>query len=261
MTRRVIWQYWETVGKKPKYIDGLHELARKNSGVEIILVTPDTLRSYVPDIPEQVFAIKEMAHKADMIRTMLVMTHGGMWLDSDAIVLGDLAWLFDYLDKYEFVGFNDRGRLRPGRPWFRVSCFLSRARGRVVSEWVRRQHAKFPKVVYDWEEIGSELLHAICLEDRRDLKVLPFERICPILWNEVQRFSEPGHDVRSLLRKCFIVMMSNSVVAKKLPSLQDLTVEEIAAGDYLLSAIMRRAIVPVSRTSWLGRLLNARPIG
>ena len=248
--RRIIWQYWETVGRKPKYIDGLHELAKKNSGAEIVLVTPETLRSYIPEIPEPVLEIKEMAHKADMIRTMLVMLHGGMWLDSDAIVLTDLGWLFDLLYRYEFIGFNDRGRLKPGRPLIRVNCFLSRPGGRVVTEWVRRQHAKFPKVIYEWEEIGSELVHSICLEDSRDLKILPFEKICPIRWNEVEKFISSKGDVSKLIRKCFIVMMSNSSITKNIPSLQDRTLEEIAAGDYLLSAIVRRAMAPAPRGSW-----------
>jgi hypothetical protein len=238
--RRVIWQYWETAGRKPKYIDGLYELAKKNSGVEVILVTPQTLRSYIPNIPDPLFEINEVAHRADMIRTMLVMLHGGMWLDSDAIVLCDLGWLYDLLEKFDFVGFNDRGRLKPGHPLIRVNCFLSRPGGRVVSEWVRRQHAKFPKVVYGWYEIGSELLHTICLEHSLSVKILPYERICPIRWNEVERFIAISDDV-GFLRKCFIVMMSNQTIAKKIPSLQDRTLQQIAAGDYVLSAIVRQA--------------------
>jgi len=41
--RKIIWQYWETRGFKPRYIDGLHDIARRIGGVEIILVTPENL--------------------------------------------------------------------------------------------------------------------------------------------------------------------------------------------------------------------------
>ncbi|MBV8894485.1 MAG: hypothetical protein JO266_21340 [Acidobacteria bacterium] len=242
MTRRIIWQYWETRGSKPKFIDGLRELATKNSGAELVLVTPETLRSYLPQLPEPILQIREPAHKADMIRTMLVAAHGGMWLDSDAIVLRDLNWLFDLLAEYEFVGFNDAGKLRPGRPWVRINCFLSRPEGEVVSEWVRQQHAKFPKTVYSWEEIGSALLHGICLNNRQNVKILPFENICPIRWDQVEKFTSRGTGIVPIVRKCSIVMLSNYTLVRKLPSLQDLTVEEIAEGDYLLSAIMRHAM-------------------
>ena len=95
---RVIWQYWETVNEKPAFIDGLHEIAKRNSGLEVILVTPETLRDYLPNIPPEILRITEIAHKADMIRTMLVMQYGGMWLDSDAIVLQKLDWILDLLD-------------------------------------------------------------------------------------------------------------------------------------------------------------------
>jgi Capsular polysaccharide synthesis protein len=254
MTRRIIWQYWETRGTKPKFIDGLRELAKKNSGVEIVLVTPQALRSYLPELPDSILQIEQLAHKADMIRTMLVMQHGGMWLDSDALVLRDLNWLFDLLAKYEFVGFNDAGKLKPGRPWVRINCFLSCANGTVVSEWVRRQHAILPRTVYQWEEIGSALLHPICLENRKRVKILPFETICPVPWDEVGKFKVRDANVTSILKRCPIVMLSNHTLAEKVPSLQNLTVEEIAEGDYLLSAIMRHAIRPEIRESmgtWL----------
>ena len=78
----MIWQYWETVGDgKPAFIDGLHAIARKNAETEIVLVTPETLGQFIPYIPSEIFKIAQIAHKADMIRAMLVMRHGGMWLE------------------------------------------------------------------------------------------------------------------------------------------------------------------------------------
>ena len=149
-TENVIWQYWETRGEKPAYIDGFHEIARRNSGVRIVLVTPETLDSYLPDIEPEIFRIEDVAHKADMIRTRLVMRHGGMWLDSDAVVLGDLNWLFERLKDHEFVGFNNACRLQRERPWVRVNCFLSRPNGTIVSEWVRLQRLKLQQAAFRW---------------------------------------------------------------------------------------------------------------
>lgn len=252
MMQRIVWQYWETRATKPGFIDGLRDLATKNSGLEIVLVTPENLRSYLPDLPESILQVDELAHKADMIRAMLVMEHGGMWLDSDAIVLRDLNWLFDLLENHEFVGFNDGGKLTEERPWVRVNCFLSRAGGTILSEWVRRQHAKFPRTVYEWEEIGSALLNPLCVENADRVKILPFETICPIGWDEVEKFKARDADVNSILSECFIVMLSNHALAKKEPALQNMTVEEIAAGDYLLSAIMAHAMHSDPLQGWLG---------
>ena len=88
--KHIIWQYWETKGFKPLFVDELHEIAKKNSGAEVVLVTPETIQDYIPNIPDEIFQIKELAHKADMIRALLIYHHGGMWLDSDAIVLSSL---------------------------------------------------------------------------------------------------------------------------------------------------------------------------
>lgn len=239
----MIWQYWETVGDdKPAFIDGLHAIARKNAGAEIVLVTPETLEQFIPDIPSEIFKIDQIAHKADMIRAMLVMRHGGMWLDSDAIVLRRLDWILDLLDTYDFVCFNDGGLLEQGRPWVRVNCFASRAGGQVLSDWVRRQHLKFPRTQYGWEEIGTELLHPICLANKGRVKVLPFEKIAPVRYNQASKFTSCEIDELPILRDCFAVMLSNQSLKEHAPFLRTMTIEQIASGDYLLSAIVRHAM-------------------
>jgi hypothetical protein len=177
-----------------------------------------------------------------MIRAMLVMRHGGMWLDSDAIVLRRLDWILDLLDIYDFVCFNDGGVLEQGRPWVRVNCFASRAGGHVVSEWVRQQHAKFPRTQYGWEEIGTELLHPICLDNKERVKTLPFEAIAPVRYNQTSQFTSREIDASAILRDCYIVMLANQSLKKHAPSLRTLTIEQMASGDYFLSAIMRHAM-------------------
>lgn len=243
MPSRLIWQYWETVGDKPAFVDGLHAIAVKNAGAEVILVTPQTLQRYLPTVPPQVLAIREIAHKADMIRAMLVREHGGMWLDSDAVVLRPLGFIFDLLEANELVCFNDGGALADeGRPWVRVNCFASRPHGRIVTEWVRQQHAKFPRTEYGWEEIGSALLHPICVAHRASVRTLPFETICPVRWDQVELFGRRDMDAGPILRDCHAVMLSNASLKLRAPWLRALTTDEIAAGDYLLSAIMRHAL-------------------
>jgi Capsular polysaccharide synthesis protein len=268
--RNVIWQYWETRGHKPAFIEGLHQLALRNSGCEVVLVTPENLRHYLPQPPREVLRIRQIAHKADMIRSMLLARHGGMWLDSDAIVLHDLNWLFELLQRYEFVCFNDQGRLSEARPGVRVNCFLSRSSGVILREWVRQQHAKFPRTKYGWTEIGTDLLHPICLAEGDRVKVLPFEMICPISWDRVAEFERRSADAELIVEKCPIVMLSNASLATRAPALRRLSCQQIAEGDHLLAAIMRaalrgnpvdglpgdRASATDGRSSWFTRVLT-----
>lgn len=241
---RVIWQYWETRGEKPAFIDGLFEIAKRNAGVPVIRVTPETLRDYLPDIPDNIFRIEEIAHKADMLRTRLIARYGGMWLDSDAIVLKDLNFIFDYLDRYEFVGFNDKGQLRPERPWVRVNCFAARPGSEVMEDWVASQNAKMPKLRFDWEEIGTDLVHPACLSRKDMVKILPFETIAPITWDQVERLGSPWHSPCDIIDDCTMVMLSNKALGMKLPLLRKMTVEDIAAANIYVSHFLHRALNP-----------------
>jgi hypothetical protein len=183
---------------------------------------------------------------------MLVLRHGGMWLDSDAIVLRDLNFVFSLLQAYEFVGFNDAGRLEPGRPWVRINCFAARANAAVLRQWVQRQHAKLPRTAFAWEEIGSELLHPICLKHRASVHILPFETICPIAWSCVDEFATIDEArVTAILNECFIVMLSNHALRARLPEIHGMTINEIANRDWILSGILRAARSP--RKEWPGR--------
>jgi hypothetical protein len=240
---KIIWQYWETLGAKPGYIDGLHEIARRNSGVKIVLVTPDSLRSYLPDLEDGVSRIANLAHKADMIRSRLVRRYGGMWLDSDAVVLRDLNFLFDHLEDREFVGFNNGCRLERRRPWVRVNCFLSRPDGAIINGWVDRQSRKLHQTTFRWSEVGAELLNAACLENRGGARILPFENISPVAWDEVEAFvSRDDRRAEQILKDCFMVMLSNAAVHKKNIAIREQSVDEIAAGDSLLARILQRAV-------------------
>jgi hypothetical protein len=260
LMERIIWQYWETRGTKPAYIDGLHEIAVKNAGVPIVRVTPETIHSYLPDLPDSIHDIGELAHKADMIRALLLRDHGGMWLDADAIVLGDLNRFFDHLDDREFIGFNDSTSAKVGTAKVRICCFLSRPRGRIVSEWVRLQHAKFPRIAYDWTEVGSDLLHPLCVRWPDLAEILPFESIMPIPWFECERYSSRRFrtsELTGILEHCSIVMLASKALSDRKSAIQDQTIEEIAGNSTLMSHIVRKALdadyVP---PKYLGRLME-----
>jgi hypothetical protein len=169
-----------------------------------------------------------------MIRAMLVARHGGLWLDSAAVVLRRLDWLLDFLDDYEFVGFK--------RQRVTISCFAARACGAIVEEWVRQQHAKLPQSNFSWLEIGSDLLDPICNAYQERVKVMPFRLIGPVLWDEVADFRSSEIDARPILRDSYTVMLSAQSLRTRAPELHRMTVTEIAAGNTSLSIIMRRAL-------------------
>lgn len=237
-----IWQYWETKGVKPPFVDPLHEIAKKNSGAEVVLVTPESIHDYLPDIPEEIFQIEELAHKADMIRALLIYHHGGMWLDSDAIVLSDLNWLFELLEEYEFVGFNDKGIIKSPDLNVRINCFLSRPKSKIMESWVSAQHSKFPRNKFSWTEVGTDLLDPVVFSNKGSVKLLSFDLICPIRCNEISRFTSRWENSRKIIQDIQIVMLSNKALHEKDSKIIQMTLDKLADDDTLIADIIKKAM-------------------
>ena len=245
---RVVWQYWETRGVKPAFVDGLHAIAEANAGMPVIQVTPETLPDYLPDLDPRIDAVGELAHKADLIRTRLVARYGGIWLDSDAIVLRDLSFLLDPLDGgADFVGFNNDGDLSITRPGVRINCFAARPGSTVMAEWVAAQAGKLDKTAFSWREVGTDLLHPICQAHADKVRILPLASITPVGWKEVARFGSRWRSPGKLVETCPVVMLSNKSLETRLPRLREMQVEEIVAADIYVSHFLRRAQDPTYR--------------
>lgn len=204
-------------------------------------MTPETLDQYIPNLPTEILTIEEIAHKADMIRALLVYHHGGMWLDSDAIVLSHLNWLFDLLSDCDFVGFNNTGSFTGTHLQIRINCFLSRPKSEIMKSWVNSQHKKFPKTKFAWTEVGTDLLDPIVIENQNTVKLLPFDMICPIKWNEVERFSSTKENSRRILRNTH-VMLSNKSLQQRNPQLAKISLIRLSEDGTLIGDIIKKAI-------------------
>ncbi|MEI9932489.1 MAG: class I SAM-dependent methyltransferase [Rhizomicrobium sp.] len=135
------------------------------------------------------------------------------------------------------AAFNASGRT------FGSAVFCRARTERVINHWVEAQRRKLSKTVFRWSEIGAELLNVGCLKNRDSVKILPFENICPIAAQQVEEFMT-ANDARAaqILTDCYVVMVSNkSAQLKNLPLFQ-MSAEEIAAKDFVLSRIVQRAL-------------------
>ena len=165
-----IWQYWETKKNsfKPAYIDLAFESVKKNSDVEVVLVTPENLNQFLPDLNPKILKIQELAHKSDLIRTRLIHKYGGFWLDSDAVVIKSLKELFDYLEGYEFVGFPPEDNI------IRINCFGAKPNSKILKEWIDLQEQILEeKTEFNWDEVGSKpLTKSINKNNQKNIKLI-----------------------------------------------------------------------------------------
>jgi hypothetical protein len=109
-----IWMYWENKpGKtKPVYLKLCFDTIFKNcdKNFTIHLLDEKTIYNYLPNLRKDLDEKLNIPQKADYYRLKLLEKYGGIWLDSDTIVLKDLTPIVDRLEKYDFVGMGCIGR-------------------------------------------------------------------------------------------------------------------------------------------------------
>ncbi|NDC63670.1 MAG: hypothetical protein EBZ59_06730 [Planctomycetia bacterium] len=122
---RNVFVYWR--GRDYKLIILLRRLmelhADQGRNYALHVLDPGSLRKWCDDVPPE-FPSLPPAFQADVARVLLVCRHGGVWLDSDTIVMDDLGRLFALLEAGEgFFVTEERVRVcngifgsRPGTP-------------------------------------------------------------------------------------------------------------------------------------------------
>ena len=105
-----IWMYWENLpGKKmPPYINLCIKTVKNKCGknFKVILLNEKTVYDYLPNLRKDLDEKLNIPQKTDYIRYMLLYTYGGVWVDTDIIVLKDLTPIIKKLRYYDYVGFG-----------------------------------------------------------------------------------------------------------------------------------------------------------
>lgn len=131
-TKPIIWMYWEdkTPNKKrPTYLDLCLETIKKHCGqsFDIKVLNEKSIFDYLPNVRRDLDAKCSIPQKTDYYRYMLLEKYGGIWLDSDIIMMKDLSPLMTKLEDHEYIGAGCHGnKCSPsGYPkpsnWFMVS--------------------------------------------------------------------------------------------------------------------------------------------
>jgi hypothetical protein len=238
-----IWQYWETKGFKPLFVDDLMHIAEQRSGVPIVRVGPDDFGDYMT-VPDRLMDVAELAHKADIIRSGLLAQNGGIWIDSDAIILKPLQFMLDDLGDFDFVGFSDTCDLSDPNDPVRINLFACRPDSVVVKEWHRRQVELLKtQTTFEWTAMGDLLNDSIRAVDA-PVKLYPFDKIAPISSRDIKQFSMRSAPDQELLEETIAVMLSNKAMERRRMNLRKMPIQQIAEQDLLISHFVRKALDP-----------------
>jgi len=238
--KRRVYLYW--VGKEYKLISILRNLiylhSNSGTGYDVHLITKETIDVYVKKIP-QYFDRLNPAHQADFVRTSVLCDHGGIWLDSDTLVVSSLDSLFDLLDTHQGFFIKERNDICNG-------VFGSRQGTSLMTEWKRRMlHLLDEKQeTIGWTDIGNAMLTRMIHEKQyffSNYKIFDgTNNLYPILWDQcVEEYIEkPYENYKTILRDYQpLLCLANSVYRK----LEEKTVNDILQDQIPLQFFLRKS--------------------
>ena len=159
-----IWLYWENKpGKnKPDYLNLCYDTIKKHCSktFNIHLLDEKKIFKYLPDSRKDLHLKLNIPQKTDYYRYRLLYKYGGIWIDSDTIVMKDLGEIIDKLNKYDYVGFGchykdcrDGGYPRPAN-W----VMASRKNGILVKALVDESERIINKKKIRYHDLGREMI-------------------------------------------------------------------------------------------------------
>lgn len=239
---RVVWMCWTGHNPIPPHLRLCMRTVERNSGLPVVLVTPENVLQYVPD-PHPAYSYLHLQHRADYLRCCLLHRYGGVYLDMDTICLRNLAELYDLLDTYdavgydgsewgELIGISDMGPFRPGTKltelWYNV------LHGKMAQQMADMEKAQTD--TFYWQEILRDIFVPVSMMQRervsQGMRALNPEK--EDLWSMQTVQERLGN-----LDDAHVLILNNSKYGQEL---SPLTEEQILGGPAVLSQLLRSAL-------------------
>ena len=241
METRNIYLYW--VGKEYKLISILRKLIYLHStngkGYKVNLITDKNINEYVKDVPAY-FDNMCPAHQADFVRVNVICECGGIWLDSDTLVLNSLDSLFDFIEKKNGFFIKENNYIL----WNGI--FGSKPNTNLIIEWKTEMRklldTKQGKI--GWTDIGNSMLQKI-FENKSDLYDGYFilnglDNFYPVNWNKCikEYIDAPYDNYKNIIREYQPLIVLVNCVYKKL---EEKTEQEILEGNMPLNYFINKS--------------------
>ena len=184
-----VWLYWE--GERPEWISWCEQtvFAHAADVRPLNAADFDALRTDDRDID---LAPLTCVQRADFARAYLLHRYGGMWIDSDCLVMRDLQRWLDWLEHYEFAGYKNRQN-------HVANAFMAARPGsRIAAEFYRRICARLrSQETLWWDSLGSITLGATVQDLNLPWLEIDCELIEPVCWSVPEAFfatrTDRGH--------------------------------------------------------------------
>lgn len=240
-SNRNIYLYW--VGKEYKLISILRNLIYLHStngiGYKVNLITDKNIRDYIKDIPNY-FSSLCPAHQADFVRVCVICDYGGIWLDSDTLVIDKLDSLFEIIEKKNGFFIKENNTILCN------GIFGSKKQTNLMIEWKKNltNILNQKKNTIAWSEVGCQMLQSMYNKNPslyNDYKIFEgLDNMYPFNWNKcVTEFIEKPYDnYKNIVREYQpLVVLVNSVYKK----LENKTEKEILEGNMPINYFINKS--------------------
>jgi SAM-dependent methyltransferase len=204
-----IWLYWE--GDLPDWIERCHASIFAHAPGARLLDRSEFELIWDRDRDIDIGRLRP-AQRADFIRAFLLWRHGGIWIDSDCLLMGSLEEVQRLLERHDFIAHRDRQGLFPNG--FMAAAPQSRVAAELYRRICERLRSRRP---LGWISLGGEPLTHILRTITANWHELPCERIQPVCWSEPQRFFAVAeaavHEAR-FDQRAITYMLSHTKVAE-----------------------------------------------
>ena len=208
-----------------------------------ILNDQEFLDSNKREFSSEFFKNLQPAIQADIVRVFNITNHGGIWLDSDTLVMSNLDILFKIIEKYDGFFITEEGRKGPK---ICNGVFGSKPNTPLMKEWKKFISLQIKaNTDLEWGEIGWRYLTE-CFKQKPQLftNYLIFDgskSMYPIFWDSCKEaFIKKDYEFYKNIQRDFqpLIILVNSVykeVANK-------SIKSILNQDYPINYFLKKSL-------------------
>jgi len=226
-----LFTYWETPkgSSKPGYISVCEETITKHCSKHFTVnhITPKNLRKFLPDLNERVYQVgydtnpvHTVTARSNYIRAALLKKYGGVWLDSDTLVIRDFEEVHAALHKMkkDFVYSIQEAYKKQ----YVGACFMgSQKGGKIISAYVNiLDYLIKNKTKFKWGDLGHKSLTPIVQKLHKKCYKVEQRKVYPVKIENAGLFFKEEKRMMSLISEdtlCFTLY--NSIFPKKFKTL------------------------------------------
>ncbi|MGY3051900.1 hypothetical protein ACVWYG_000087 [Pedobacter sp. UYEF25] len=202
-----VWLYWE--GNLPEWINNCQQTTFAHAE-NVHLVNPAIFEEMRAEDIDINLSQLQVAHRADFIRAFLLSKFGGLWIDSDCLVMKPLRPLLALLQHNEFMGYRERsGEVTNNFMAASIGSSIAKDYYLLVCKILR---AKQP---IEWLTLGSKALTYILAQTHKPWHELDVMQIQPICWSNPSAFFQKGSEKEhqeKLASDAYCYMLSANMV-------------------------------------------------